>query len=82
GVAAQAFGGIRSRGRRPGADTVPFALWCAARHPDDLEAALWATASAGGDIDTTCAVVGGVLGARTAPPAEWVARCEPLPGAD
>lgn len=23
-------------------DTVPFALWTAARHPDDLEAALWA----------------------------------------
>jgi ADP-ribosylglycohydrolase len=25
-------------------DTVPFALWCAARHPDNLEDALWTTA--------------------------------------
>jgi ADP-ribosylglycohydrolase len=34
-------------------DTVPYAIWCAARHLDDLIEALWATASAGGDIDTT-----------------------------
>ncbi|MDC7336906.1 ADP-ribosylglycohydrolase family protein [Streptomyces lydicus] len=39
-------------------DTVPFALWCAARHPDDLESALWATAAGFGDVDTTCAVTG------------------------
>ncbi|MEV4347585.1 ADP-ribosylglycohydrolase family protein [Actinoplanes sp. NPDC049596] len=68
-------------GRRMSApDTVPFALWCAARHPADLEAALWATASAGGDVDTTCAIVGGVVGARTGLdrlPAEWLAAAEP-----
>ncbi|GAA1990804.1 hypothetical protein GCM10009738_84000 [Kitasatospora viridis] len=60
-------------------DTVPFALWCAARHPDDFAGALWATASAGGDVDTTCAIVGGILGARTAIPADWAAAVEPLP---
>ncbi|BCY07509.1 ADP-ribosylglycohydrolase family protein [Actinoplanes sp. L3-i22] len=63
-------------------DTVPYALWCAARHQDDLAAALWATASAGGDIDTTCAIAGGVVGARTGlagVPGEWLKRCEGLP---
>jgi ADP-ribosylglycohydrolase len=63
-------------------DTVPFALWCAARHLDDLTEALWTTASPGGDVDTTCAIVGGIVAARTgvdAVPAEWSAACEPLP---
>jgi len=63
-------------------DTVPYALWCAARHPDDLVEALWTTASAGGDVDTTCAIVGGIIAARTGlagVPAEWLERCEPLP---
>jgi ADP-ribosylglycohydrolase len=63
-------------------DTVPFCLWVAAKHPDDYAAAFWATASAGGDIDTTCAIVGGIVAARTGLagiPAEWVERCEPLP---
>lgn len=63
-------------------DTVPYAIWCAARHLDDLPEALWATASAGGDIDTTCAIVGGIVAARTGldgVPAAWLAACEPLP---
>jgi ADP-ribosylglycohydrolase len=63
-------------------DTVPYAVWCAARHLDDLTEALWATASAGGDIDTTCAIVGGIVAARTGPdavPATWREACEPLP---
>lgn len=63
-------------------DTVPFALWCAARHQDDLIAALWTTAEGLGDVDTTCAIVGGVVGAATgvsAVPADWLGRREPLP---
>jgi ADP-ribosylglycohydrolase len=63
-------------------DTVPFCLWVAAKHPEDFTAAFWATASVGGDIDTTCAIVGGILGARLGIegiPAEWLERCEPLP---
>ncbi|WUW48229.1 ADP-ribosylglycohydrolase family protein [Streptomyces sp. NBC_01460] len=62
-------------------DTVPFALWTAARHPDDLEEALWSTAEGFGDVDTTCAITGGVVGARTGvegAPAEWRQRREPL----
>lgn len=63
-------------------DTVPYAIWCAARHLDDLTEALWATASAGGDIDTTCAITGGIIAGRTGltgVPAAWLDACEPLP---
>jgi ADP-ribosylglycohydrolase len=42
-------------------DTVPFCLWCAARHLDNYEEALWKTVSAGGDRDTNCAIVGGIV---------------------
>ncbi|GAA1351455.1 ADP-ribosylglycohydrolase family protein [Streptomyces beijiangensis] len=64
-------------------DTVPFAVWTAARHPEDLEAALWATAEALGDVDTTCAITGGIVAARTGVegvPASWRERRESLPG--
>jgi ADP-ribosylglycohydrolase len=63
-------------------DTVPYAIWCAARHLDDLVEALWATVSAGGDMDTTCAIVGGIVAARAGLdgiPGEWLNACEPLP---
>lgn len=69
-------------GRRTTAhDTVPFALWSAARSLGDYEAAFWTTAQVGGDVDTTCAIVGGVLASGKAgtPPAEWVQRAEALP---
>lgn len=70
-------------GRRTSAqDTVPFALWAAARYGSDFTEAIWSTAAAGGDVDTTCAIVGGVLGAAAgcAPPHDWVERAEQLPG--
>jgi ADP-ribosylglycohydrolase len=63
-------------------DTVPFALWCAARHLDDFEAALWLTVSGLGDVDTTCAIVGGIVAAHTgsvAIPPEWRQAREALP---
>jgi ADP-ribosylglycohydrolase len=70
-------------GRRTSAhDTVPFALWAVARHHGDYTEALWATAQAGGDVDTTCAIVGGVTAAASpvgAPPGEWLERTEALP---
>lgn len=65
------------------ADTVPFALWSAAHHLEDLPAALWTTAEGRGDVDTTCAITGGVVAARTGlagVPARWLEFCEPLPG--
>lgn len=63
-------------------DTVPFALWCAAEHLRDFEAAQWAGVSAGGDSDTICAIVGAVVAlyrGREALPAAWLSACEPLP---
>lgn len=63
-------------------DTVPFALWCAAGHLDDLEDALWTTVSGLGDRDTTCAIVGGIVAARTgirALPTDWHTSRESLP---
>ncbi|MEU5312576.1 ADP-ribosylglycohydrolase family protein [Streptomyces sp. NPDC021562] len=65
-----------------GPDTVPYALWCAAGHLDDLHEGLWFTVAGRGDIDTTCAIAGGVIAARTgvaALPAAWHAAREPLP---
>ena len=60
---------------------MPFALWSAARGLGDYEQAFWATAQVGGDVDTTCAIVGGVVaaGEAGAPPAEWLERTEALP---
>ncbi|GAA2771096.1 ADP-ribosylglycohydrolase family protein [Streptomyces showdoensis] len=69
--------------RMSGPDTVPYALWCAAGNLDDLEEGLWTTVGGRGDIDTTCAVAGGVIAARTgvaALPPTWHAARERLPG--
>jgi ADP-ribosylglycohydrolase len=62
-------------------DTVPFTLWCAARHCDDFAEAMWTTVSGLGDRDTTCAIVGGIvaLSADRGIPGEWLAAREPLP---
>ncbi|MGK5637367.1 ADP-ribosylglycohydrolase family protein [Streptomyces sp. URMC 126] len=70
-------------GRRTSAhDTVPFALWSAARHLGDYTTGFWTTAAVGGDVDTTCAIVGGVIAAsgRGRPPAAWLEATEALPG--
>ena len=60
-------------------DTVPFCIWSAAHHLDNYEAALWNTAKGLGDVDTTCAIVGGIV-ALSAPeiPESWLKRREPL----
>lgn len=63
-------------------DTVPFCLWCAAHQLDDYVAAIWRTADGLGDIDTNCAIVGGIVAARVGSaglPADWLARREVLP---
>jgi ADP-ribosylglycohydrolase len=61
-------------------DTVPLCLWLAARHLGDYEEAMWQTITALGDLDTNCAIVGGILAAGTGvvPPA-WLAQRETLP---
>ena len=63
-------------------DTVPFALWSAAGHLDDLPEALWQTVAGWGDRDTTCAIAGGVVAARTGTggvPADWLRAREEIP---
>lgn len=63
-------------------DTVPFAVWCAATHLADYVGACWSCVEVGGDIDTTCAMVGGiVVGAVGVDgiPVDWRASREPLP---
>jgi ADP-ribosylglycohydrolase len=63
-------------------DTVPFALWSAARHLNSYEEALWSTVSALGDRDTTCAIVGGIVvlyAGLESIPAEWMKCAEPIP---
>ncbi|SDZ07773.1 ADP-ribosylglycohydrolase [Amycolatopsis xylanica] len=62
-------------------DTVPFALWVAARNANDYPAAITACVEAGGDVDTTGAIVGGIVAAGGAAiPEEWLRRREALPG--
>ena len=62
-------------------DTVPFAIWCAARHSDNFVEAFWTTVSGLGDRDTTCAIVGGIvaLSASRGIPQTWLLCREPLP---
>ncbi|GCE50957.1 ADP-ribosylglycohydrolase [Thermosporothrix hazakensis] len=63
-------------------DTVPFTLWCAGEHLGDYKQAILLTASAGGDVDTTCAIVGGIVVLATGVegiPEAWRQVREPLP---
>ncbi|MGV9335991.1 ADP-ribosylglycohydrolase family protein [Nocardia sp. NPDC003726] len=66
-------------------NTVPFTVWVAARHLDDYPAAITACIAADGDIDTTSAVVGGIIAAYTGTsphagvPQTWLTAREPLP---
>jgi ADP-ribosylglycohydrolase len=64
-------------------DTVPFALWCAAKHLDSYEEALWLAISGLGDRDTICAIVGGIVvmsAGVDSIPQKWQTYREPLPG--
>jgi ADP-ribosylglycohydrolase len=63
-------------------DTVPFALWCTGEQLNNYEEALWLTVSGSGDMDTTCAIVGGIVTLYTgidAIPAAWRQARESLP---
>jgi ADP-ribosylglycohydrolase len=62
-------------------DTVPFCLWVAGRHLDGYEAAIITTIRAGGDVDTNCAIVGGIVAlavGREGIPRDWLADREQL----
>lgn len=63
-------------------DTVPFALWCCSQHLENYPEALWLAVSGGGDRDTICAIVGGVVASfvgSNGVPADWRNHREPLP---
>jgi ADP-ribosylglycohydrolase len=71
---AERAGRILGNGSRVTApDTVPFTLWCADRYLGDYPGGLWAAIEAGGDVDTTGAIIGGVvaLAAPTTIPPAW-----------
>jgi ADP-ribosylglycohydrolase len=76
--------GSRSAAR----DTVPFALWVASTFLSDYPTAIQACVEAGGDVDTTCAIAGGIVATYTGVgngtgtrgvPRSWLSRREPLP---
>jgi ADP-ribosylglycohydrolase len=77
-----AAGELGNGSRVLASDTVPFAVWCAATHLTDFAGACWACVEVGGDIDTTCAMVGGIIAGAVGLegiPAGWRAAREPLP---
>jgi len=81
GTTPEEAGYVLGNGARVTApDTVPFTLWCCDRFLGDYPTALWACVCAGGDVDTTCAIVGGVvvLAAAATLPQAWLAAREPL----
>jgi len=62
-------------------DTVPFAIWSAARHLDNYQEALVETVIADGNCDTNCAIVGGIVAlfaGRESIPADWREAREPF----
>lgn len=63
------------------ADTVPFCLWCAAAHLDSYSEALWAAIHVEGDIDTNCAIIGGIVASAVGHagiPSDWLRSREGL----
>ena len=78
---SEAVAALGNGSRVTAQDTIGFALWCANRHLDDYEEAMWTTVSGLGDRDTTCAIVGGIVSLRvgwSGLPASWLEHLEPL----
>jgi ADP-ribosylglycohydrolase len=67
-------------------DTVPFCCWMAAKalklyNIDEMyEKAIIDTSMAFGDVDTNCAIVGGIIGIASKPPLKWVKYCQSMEG--
>jgi ADP-ribosylglycohydrolase len=69
-------------------DTVPLCCWLVQKHLRDYpekqdeiyEKAIIETSMAFGDVDTNCAIVGGMLGSICNPPDKWVKFCKPMEG--
>ncbi len=78
----RAVAALGNGSHRSAQDTVPFVFWCAGESLNSYEDALWLAASGGGDVDSICAMVGGLTtmfaGAGSIP-AVWLKRRERLP---
>lgn len=64
------------------ADTVPFCLWVAAAHLENFTEAIWTAIRVHGDIDTTCAIIGGIVAmshGEAGIPTQWRRNRERLP---
>jgi ADP-ribosylglycohydrolase len=67
-------------------DTVPFCCYMASkalcRFPKEerYERAIIETSMAFGDVDTNCAIVGGIIGTISPPPEKWIKFCQPMEG--
>jgi len=64
-------------------DTVPFCIWCAGTYLNDFEEALWSAVTVLGDMDTNCAIVGGIVASHvgiSGVPVGWAMNREVLPG--
>ncbi|WP_344247408.1 ADP-ribosylglycohydrolase family protein, partial [Actinocorallia libanotica] len=82
-IAPEQAAAVLGNGERISAlDTVPFCLWAAGRYGADYTAAVRACVAVGGDMDTTAAIVGGIITAHHGHgvvPATWLEAREPLP---
>jgi ADP-ribosylglycohydrolase len=61
--------------------TVPLCIWLSVRSMTDFEEGIWQSIAAGGDIDTICAIVGGIVimnTGRFSIPREWLQSREDL----
>lgn len=68
-------------------DTVPFCVYEAVKHltlhkdsEEMYEKAIIETSMAFGDVDTNCAIVGGIVGIVCPPPTKWSQFCKPMEG--
>jgi len=68
-------------------DTVPLCCYLVIKHltlngksPELYEKAIIETSMAFGDVDTNCAIVGGIIGVVSPPPEKWSQFCQPMEG--
>jgi len=68
-------------------DTVPLCCYLTIKHlvqdegsEEMYEKAIIETSMAFGDVDTNCAIVGGMIGVICSPPAKWSQFCKPMEG--
>lgn len=66
-------------------DTVPLCCYLVIKHltlnrksPELYEKAIIETSMAFGDVDTNCAIVGGIIGVVCSPPEKWSQFCKPM----